>query len=77
MINTIKKRIYSLERFPQKIAMVSDEPWHRLKIRKMVVQKFIVYFWVDDTSYTVFVMAVVYARRNQETVRSKILKFHK
>ena len=57
--------------------MVSDEPWHRLKIRKMVVQKFIVYFWVDDTSYTVFVMAVVYARRDQETVRSKILKFHK
>jgi toxin ParE1/3/4 len=62
--NILKTRIYSLGSFPKKIALVPDEPWHSRGIRKMVVQNLLVYFWVNDIEFTVFIISVVYARRN-------------
>ena len=48
-------------RFPQ----VDREPWKSIGYRKMPVKNFIVYYFVDEESKTVWVTAVVYAKRDQ------------
>ena len=45
--------------------MIEEEPWRTEGIRKMVVQKFLIYYWVDDDNSRVQVTAVIYGRRDQ------------
>ena len=64
----LKKEMYSLSQLPLRYPLVDEEPWHTEGIRKMPVENFIVYYWVNDDTSTVWVTAVVYGRRDQISV---------
>ncbi|MBQ8849029.1 MAG: type II toxin-antitoxin system RelE/ParE family toxin [Clostridia bacterium] len=70
----IRKDISSLSHMPFRYPLVEEEPWHTENIRKMNVENFIVYYWVDDTDLTVWVIAVVYGRRDQISVLRNLSK---
>lgn len=61
----IKKAISSLDNMPFRYPLVDEEPWHTEGIRKMKVENFIVYYWVDDVNSAVWITAVIYGRRDQ------------
>lgn len=61
----IKAKIASLDEFPQRFPLVDAEPWRANGIHKMPIENFIVYFWIDEDTMTVWVTAVVYGMRNQ------------
>lgn len=64
----IKKEISSLGNMPFRYPPVDDEPWRTDGIRKMTFENFIVYYWVNDDTSTVWITAVVYGRRDQISV---------
>ena len=64
-ISNIKRRISSLSQAPKRIKLINDEPWHSEGIRKMVVNKFLVYFYIDEPLLTVWITAVVYSGMEQ------------
>lgn len=45
--------------------MIDEEPWRAEGIRKIVVNKFIVYYWIDKDKKKVQVTAVIYEKRDQ------------
>lgn len=47
------------------IAPVSQEPWHSRGIKKIPVENFYIYFRLDDDEKKVYVLNVVYAKRDQ------------
>ncbi len=61
----IKKDISSLESMPFRFPLVEEMPWREEGIRKMRVENFIVYYFVDEAASEVWITAVVYARRDQ------------
>lgn len=61
----IRTKIVSLGAMPRRYPLVEEEPWHTEGIRKMTVENFIVYYWVNEDTAVVWVTAVVYARRDQ------------
>ena len=61
----IKKDISSLDCLPFRYPLVDEEPWRTEGIRKMPVGNFIVYYWVNDDTSTVWVTSVIYGRRDQ------------
>lgn len=61
----IKQGISSLRQLPLRYPLVEEEPWHTEGIRKMNIENFIVYYWVNSESSTVWVTAVIYAKRDQ------------
>ena len=61
----IKKSISSLNNMPRRFPLVDEEPWRTEGIHKMTVDNFIVYYWVNDDTETVWITAVVYGRRDQ------------
>ena len=65
LLNTLETEMASLSRFPHRIVLTDEEPWHSCGIHKMMVKNFIIYFWIDEESKKVQVTAVVYGRRNQ------------
>ena len=65
----IKKEILSLDHMPLRYPLVDEEPWRTEGIRKMMtVESFIVYYWVDRDTATVWITAVVYGKRDQISV---------
>lgn len=65
LLDALETAMTSLSRFPDRIALTEEEPWHSRRIHKMPVQNFIVYFWIDKAAHRVQVTAVVYGRRDQ------------
>ena len=64
-IRTIRNEIGSLSEMPEKYKSVDDEPWHSRGIRKFLVKNFFVYYRIDDTNKKVYILNVIYARRDQ------------
>ena len=61
----IKAEIAKLEYRAPVIAPVSDEPFHSMGIRKIIANNFFVYYWINENTNTVFILNVIYQRRDQ------------
>lgn len=64
-IRTIRKEIGSLSELPARYKPVDDEPWHSRGVRRIIVNNFFVYYRIDEDRKQVFVLNVIYARRDQ------------
>ena len=58
----IKKEILTLDNMPLRYPLVDAEPWRTEGIHKMAVENFIVYYWVNEDTTTVWITAIVYGR---------------
>lgn len=61
----VQNAVASLSEMPLRFPLVDKEPWHSESVHKMIVDNFIVYYWVDEDNLTVWVTAIVYGRRDQ------------
>ena len=64
-IQTISREIGSLARMPARNKCVDQEPWHSRGVRKINVKNFYVYYRIYEPAGAVFVLNVIYARRDQ------------
>lgn len=64
-IRSLRKKILSLEALPNAYTLVDDEPWRSRGIRKIIHKNFLVYYRVDDNKKCVYILNVIYARRDQ------------
>ncbi len=65
LLDTLENSIASLSHYPQRIALIDEEPWHTKGIRHLPVKNFLIYFWIDDANMKVQVIALIYEKRNQ------------
>lgn len=64
-IRGLRQEIEKLEAFPGAIAPVPDEPWRSRGIRRIIHKNFYIYYRIDENAKCVYVLNVIYARRNQ------------
>jgi len=64
-VRAIRKEIEKLETLPKKLKLVDDEPWRSMGLRKFMVKNFYVYYRVDDESQYVYILNIIYAKRDQ------------
>lgn len=64
-IRAIRSEIQKLTYMASSIAPVEREPWHSRGVRKIIVKNFYIYYRPDDSSGKVYVLNVVYAKRDQ------------
>ena len=65
LLTKLEKSILGLSRFPEKYQLIEEEPWRSEGVRKIVVNNFLVYFWIDKNQKKVQVFAVIYEKRDQ------------
>lgn len=63
----LKSEIESLEYMPNRFPLVNEIRQNENNIHKISVKNFLIYFTVDENESTVYVFAVIYARRDQKT----------
>lgn len=65
LLDAFEDSFESLVYFPQRVALIEEEPWHTEGIHRLSVKNFLVYFWIDEDNREVHVTAVIYEKRNQ------------
>ena len=65
LLDALEASFTSLVDFPQRVALIDEEPWHTNGIRRLPVKKFLVYFWIDENNMKVQVTAIIYEKRDQ------------
>lgn len=72
LLDSLDAEIASLSRFPGRVALTEDEPWHSMGIHKLPVKNFLVYFWIDKEYRVVHVTAVIHGSRDQKIQLEKM-----
>ena len=65
LLDKLENSIMALEKFPERYHLIDEEPWRSEGIRKIVVNNFFVYYWINTQSRKVHVTAVIYEKRDQ------------
>lgn len=61
--SSIKKQIFSLDTMPYRCKLVDDEPFCKMGIRKLPVENYTAFYFVDEKSKTVHIFRILYNRR--------------
>lgn len=64
-IRAIRSEIQKLTYMASSIAPVEREPWHSRGVRRIIVRNFYIYYRPDDSAGKVYILNVIYARRDQ------------
>ena len=65
MIRLIRDEISKLSELPGRIKPVDDEPWKSRGVRRLLCKTFYIYFRIDEAEKRVYILNVIYARRDQ------------
>ncbi len=65
-VNRIRKEIRDLEAFPTKYVLVEWEPWASMKMHRLPIDNYIVFYFVDEQAMAVKIVRIVYGERNLE-----------
>lgn len=66
-LDKLNSRISELKNLPYRFPLVNEDLWKKRCVRKMPVENFIVYYWINDNEKTVWILAVIYGHRDQLT----------
>lgn len=72
LLDKMENSIMALAEFPERNQLIEEEPWRTEGIRKIIVNNFLVYYWINNAERKVHVTAVIYAKRNQVEQLSKM-----
>ena len=64
-IQRIRSEIGMLSKMPERNKTVDEEPWHSRGLRRVIVKNFIVYYRIDESEKKVYILAVIYGKRDQ------------
>lgn len=65
LLDKMEKCIINLSEYPERHQLLEEEPWRTEGVRKIVVNNFLVYYWINSSEKRVQVIAVIYSKRDQ------------
>lgn len=65
-VNRIRKEIRDLEAFPTRYVLVEWEPWASMKMHRLPIDNYVVFYLVDEQAMAVKIVRIVYGGRNLE-----------
>ena len=71
-IQRIREELGTLKNMPKRHILVEWEPWRSRGIRRMNVENFIIYYRVDEVLMQIYILNVIYNKRDQLRALSRI-----
>jgi toxin ParE1/3/4 len=65
-VNRIRKQIRSLDFMPMRYGIVDWEPWKSMKMHKLPIDNYIVFYLADSNLHTVTIVRIVYGGQDIE-----------
>ncbi len=77
-VNRIRKEIRSLDFMPARFPIVDWKPWQNMKMHKVPVDNFVIFYFIDSDHLCVTIIRIVYSGRDIESiVQSDNIKPHR
>lgn len=77
-LRSLVKEIDSLSQMPARIRPIDRKPWNTYGIRRLLVKNFYIYYTIDEDKRHVYVLNIIYSKRDQlkqlETIKSTLPK---
>lgn len=73
-VNRIRKKICALDFMPSRYEIVDWEPWKSMKMHRMPVDHFVVFYLVDADMMAVTIIRIVYGGRNLRNIAESDMK---
>ncbi len=70
----LNEKISSLSLSPERNKTISEKPWGEIGVRKLLVKNYYIYYYIDEPTATVYIIAVIYTRMNQQKQLNEKLK---
>ena len=67
-VSSIKQKLLSLEKSPQRYRLVEDEPWYSRGVRRMNARNFAVFYSVLEEYREVYIQNVIYQKRDLKRI---------
>ena len=64
----IRESVRRLELMPERYVAVDWEPWHSLGVRKVPVDNYVIFYYVDKLMKEVNILRIFYGGRNVEEI---------
>ena len=64
-IESIRKKINTLSKMPDRVKPVEIEPWKSIGIRKIMAKNFYIYYRINQKDKQVYILNILYNRRDQ------------
>lgn len=61
--NKLKNKILSLSEIPKRCPLIKEEPYRSNGVRRLYVENYVVFFFIDENNSEVHVFRVLYKRR--------------
>ena len=71
-VKDLREEIGSLSEMPGRIKPIDTEPWHSRGVRRLIAKGFYVYFRIDEDEKIVFVLNIIYSKRDQLMLLARI-----
>lgn len=65
LLELLQKEISTLSYMPFRVKLIEEKPWRDMGFRKIRVKNYYIYFWVNDDTQEINIIAVIYVRRDQ------------
>jgi len=67
-VNRIRAEIRTLDSMPARYEAVHWEPWKSLNMRRIPVNRFVIYYAIDEAQRTVTIVRIFYGGRDVENI---------
>ena len=71
-LSLLRSGIKKLEFMPYRIKIIDEMPWRELGYRKLKINNYYIYYWINDKKSEVYVIAVIYTKMDQKGQLSKL-----
>lgn len=67
-VNRIRAEIRTLDSMPARYEAVHWEPWKSMNMRRVPVDRFVIYYTIDESQRTVTIVRIFYGGRDVENI---------
>ena len=72
LIDAIRSGVNALDVFPLRHSKVSVSPWKEIGVRYLVIKKYIIFYFVNETKNTVNIIRIFSSRQDISNIIKKI-----
>ncbi len=62
LVRLLRSEMQTLSEMPQRIKNIDEEPWSSYGFRKIRVNNYYIYFWINEQKKQVQIIAVIYVK---------------
>lgn len=64
----ITENICSLKEMPKRCSVIDEEPYKTLGTRRLIVDNYSMFYYVDDETMTIYILRILYNHRDWQSI---------